>query len=175
MKNFQKGAQGTIVVMLIALLVLVFVLQAFAKKVFFQTLKEEVPTKQAVVPYLSDGMFVDVLVGGVKVNAEIAKSAAKRTKGLSKRYNLDEGKGMLFVFEKAGKYPFWNKDTYIPLDILWIENNKVVHILEGLPVYNEKTAITEFPKAEANFVLEVSEGFVKKNNIKLGDSFKLQN
>lgn len=174
MKNSQRGSQGTIIVMLIALLVLVFILQAFAKKVFFETLRGEVTTKQVITRPLSDGIFIDVLVGGVVVNAEIAKSTAKRTEGLSERYSLDKNKGMLFVFEESGAYPFWNKNTYIPLDILWVENNKVVHVLEGLPAYDGKNAITEFPKAKANFVLEVSEGFIKENNIKLGDSILIK-
>ena len=52
--------------------------------------------------------------------------------GLMFRENMDSDRGMLFIFEKEGEYPFWMKNTLIPLDIIWINKDKeVVFISEN--------------------------------------------
>ncbi|MEK7452721.1 MAG: DUF192 domain-containing protein [Patescibacteria group bacterium] len=169
-KNNQKGNALSFVVMLISLILLIFVGLGFAKNSLFNTLREDIPNKKNVLyESLSDNSVVSIIIKGVTLEVEVAKSKEKKAKGLSKRYELDN-EGMLFIFDKSGVYPFWNKNTYIPLDILWIENDKVAHILEGLPVYNGVETITEFPNVTSSFVLEVKHGFVKDNNIIIGSS-----
>ncbi|MBI3671543.1 UDP-N-acetylmuramyl-tripeptide synthetase [Candidatus Azambacteria bacterium] len=169
MKNGEKGSQVSFMVLLVALLVLVFVGLSFAKNLFFSTLRENVPNKENILSSsFTDDSIVHVSIDGAELITEVAKSDVKKSKGLSDRQFLNAGSGMLFVFDKSGVYPFWNKDTHIPLDILWIENGKVAHILDGLPVYNGVETITEFPNVSANFVLEANHGFVKDNNVKLG-------
>lgn len=163
----QKGSH--IIVVLGIILILLAASFAFVVRKFAVTkLIEEAPIKKQIA--FEDGIFTNVSVGGVIVSAEIAKSNDKKAEGLSNRKNLEEGKGMLFVFSSSGLYPFWNKDTFIPLDILWIENDKVVYIGE-LPAFSGgETAVAASDK-KANFVLEVNAGFVKKHNIKIGDPF----
>src|SRR4030042_2848822 len=56
-------------------------------------------------------------------SVELAVTPEEREEGLMFRKNLDSDKGMLFIFEKEGKYGFWMKKTLIPLDIIWIDDN----------------------------------------------------
>src|SRR3990167_4698666 len=51
-------------------------------------------------------------------NVELARTAEEKTRGLSLRENLSLDSGMLFVFDKDLRYPFWMKDTLIPLDMI---------------------------------------------------------
>ena len=169
-KFSQRGEHKAFIAMIIALILLAFVFLFFAREMAFQKLEENTPTRQNILALrLSDEMFVDVLFANTKIVAEVAKSKEKKAKGLSNIQNLEDGKGMLFVFEELGFQPFWNKETYIPLDILWIKDDAVVHMLEGLPVYDGSNTMREYPPQKANYVLEVKHGFVKENSIKLGD------
>lgn len=81
---------------------------------------------------------------------------------------LSGNEGMLFVFEAAGIYPFWMKNTLIPLDILWLnQNGEVVYIKEkAMPCSDSCEEID--PKVEAEYVLEINVGEVQKHNFQLG-------
>ena len=118
---------------------------------------------------------------------EIADSNYEREKGLMDRENLENNKGMLFVFDSEGIYGFWMKDTLISLDIIWINSEKkVVYIKENAQPCNPfKKSVDgkNSPKNESNceiftnrikakYVLEVNSGIVKELNIKMGDKFE---
>lgn len=63
---------------------------------------------------------------------KVADTGKKRSQGLMYIENLPKNEGMLFVFEKSGIYPFWMKNTKIPLDIIWLNSDKqVVYIKEN--------------------------------------------
>jgi uncharacterized membrane protein (UPF0127 family) len=57
---------------------------------------------------------------------EIADTFASRQQGLMNRSSLQQDAGMLFVFDTPGSYGFWMKNTLIPLDIIWMDENFVV-------------------------------------------------
>lgn len=63
---------------------------------------------------------------------ELATTDQAKQKGLMYRKDLDDDKGMLFVFEKMAWYSFWMKNTYIALDLIWLDENKrIVHIVNN--------------------------------------------
>ncbi|MFH0832785.1 MAG: DUF192 domain-containing protein [Candidatus Aenigmatarchaeota archaeon] len=105
------------------------------------------------------------------VNAEIADTPAERTQGLMFRKSLDEDNGMLFIFESNGYYSFWMKNTYIPLDIIWINNNHVIHIEHAIPCND--SCISYYPNSSARYVLEVNGGFTDRYNIRIGDTITI--
>jgi hypothetical protein len=109
-------------------------------------------------------------------NLTLAKTAQEKMKGLSNRKSLDKNGGMLFIFEKKGKYSFWMKDTFIPLDIIYIDNNKIVDILKNLSPQAGKTGLLPIytPKTDSNYVLEINGGLSEKNKFKVGDTIKLE-
>ena len=89
------------------------------------------------------------------------------------REYLDENSGMLFVFDQSGEYPFWMKNTLIPLDIIWVNNEKkVVFIHENAEPCGNDLCIAIDPHTDAKYVLELNAGAVEKINLKVGDSLQ---
>ena len=92
------------------------------------------------------------------------------------RKELEKGSGMLFIFDREGIYPFWMKNTLIPLDIVWIgSDNKIVFISQNvqpcLPAKGDKflACPTVMPPVRAKYVLELNAGMCEKDGYKIGD------
>lgn len=101
---------------------------------------------------------------------EAAKTNTEREKGLMNRKKLDKNKGMLFIFDKEGIFPFWMKNTLIPLDIIWIDaDKKVVYINENTQLCQNLICPSIIPSTKAKYVLEINAGLVKELNIKISD------
>jgi uncharacterized membrane protein (UPF0127 family) len=102
----------------------------------------------------------------VGLNVEVAKTSAVREKGLMFRTSLGESEGMLFVFDKEEKLNFWMKNTYIPLDIAYINKHGVINeIYYMAPLDISKIYSSVNP---AKYALEVNAGWFNKNKIKIG-------
>ena len=107
---------------------------------------------------------------GIEINVEVADTFSKRRLGLGKRTSLNKNWGMLFVFEQMGRHSFWMKDMNFSLDIIWLDNNRIVHIQK-----NAKPNIIgqEFPIFKplplANFVLEIAAGRANELKLNKGD------
>jgi uncharacterized membrane protein (UPF0127 family) len=105
---------------------------------------------------------------------ELALTQEQRAKGLMHRTQLDENKGMLFVFEKSDKYGFWMKNTLIPLDIIWINENKtIVHINKNTQSCTQDPCISYVSEKESKYVLELNAGTVDGFGIKAGDKVSI--
>lgn len=90
---------------------------------------------------------------------EIADTDAARVQGLSGREGLDTDAGELFVFDKSDFYPFWMKDMKFALDIIWINNDRVVDVVTlPPPSPNQLVPATHVPLVRADSVLEVNAG-----------------
>jgi uncharacterized protein len=107
-------------------------------------------------------------------NIEVVSSSLDRSKGLMFRTSLEEDKGMLFIFPSSSRHSFWMKNTYIPLDIIWInEALEIVHINKDTqPCKDTCNSIT--PDNAAKYVLEINSGLVEKYNFKLGDKVEIK-
>lgn len=107
----------------------------------------------------------------------IADNDKSRQIGLSGKNSLDQKTGMLFIFPKKGKYSFWMKNTKIPLDIIFIDNNKIVHIAKNAPAQkdNQINLPIYTPPTEIDKVLEINGGLSEKFNIKNGDIVTFKN
>jgi len=110
---------------------------------------------------------------------EVAKTEAQRNKGLMGRKELDKDNGMIFVFDKEGIYPFWMKNTLIPLDMIWIKENpstgsgQVVFISQNVQPCKSLICPSVFPNVKAKYVLEINAGIIEKINLKVGDELKI--
>lgn len=105
---------------------------------------------------------------GTEIHAEIANTDAERRKGLSDREAISPFTGMLFLFPKSDVYAFWMKDTHIPLDIIWLQDKKIV---EMTSLAAESTAGTPqyTPRHSANAVLELGQGAYNRFQLAIGD------
>lgn len=102
----------------------------------------------------------------IKVSIEVACTADERQRGLMHRQSLPPNHGMLFVFPQSEYQSFWMKDTYIPLDMIHLDDKKqIVGIVE-----NAKPHTTESRKIDkpSLYVLEVNAFFARKHGITVG-------
>ena len=111
------------------------------------------------------------------VRVEIADTEAKRQRGLMFRETLGPNEGMIFLFEEPGFYPFWMKNTLIPLDMLWLDGSaRVVSIANAVPPCKADPCATYPPDrgTQALYVVEVNAGFAKEHKVKVGDALTLK-
>jgi hypothetical protein len=104
---------------------------------------------------------------------ELAKTKEEKEKGLMFRNHLDKDKGMLFIFDKKEIYPFWMKNTLIPLDIIWIdENQKIVFISKNNQPCLTDNCPSVNPGVKAKDVLEINAGVAEELGIKTGEALE---
>ena len=108
-------------------------------------------------------------IGAKEINIQIADNDEERSKGLSGVTSLGKSEGMLFVFDSKDVTPsFWMKGMKIPLDIIWIDDGKIVKIDNNVPFSNQEKLYA--PGQPIDYVLEVNVGFSDKNSLKIGDA-----
>lgn len=112
---------------------------------------------------------------GNEITVEVADTVEKRSLGLGNRPGLKKGWGMLFVFGKRKQHRFWMKRMQFPLDIIWLDNHRIVHILRNAQpaIPGEKPQIMS-PPLPANFVLEIDAGRASELKLQLGQSLQYQ-
>jgi uncharacterized membrane protein (UPF0127 family) len=107
------------------------------------------------------GKFDDI---DYEFTLEVANTDKKRADGLMFVEELQKNKGMLFIFENEQNLTFWMKNTYISLDILFLDENfKIVSIQK-----NAKPNQTQelYPSnAKAKYVIEINGGMVQELGI----------
>lgn len=99
---------------------------------------------------------------------EVANTQSARNRGLMYRKpgDLAEDQGMLFVFPYEKVQSFWMKNTYLSLDIIFVnEEEKVVGLLHSVPVLNEAPRTVGRPSL---YVVELLAGQAKKHGISVG-------
>lgn len=111
-----------------------------------------------------------VIFSGDTVTAELARTPAEREQGLMYREDLPPGRGMLFVFQDAQYRSFWMRNTFIPLDIAYLDEN--LRIVDIQPM--EPQTEDGHPSAQpAMFALEVPQGWFAAQGIGVGDQARL--
>jgi len=92
-------------------------------------------------------------------SVELAQTDEQRQTGLMGREYLDKDMGMLFIYEDEGVYPFWMKNTLIPLDMIWIDKNATVgRIIKNAEPCGKEYCPSINPNKKANYVLEINGG-----------------
>jgi uncharacterized membrane protein (UPF0127 family) len=116
-----------------------------------------------------------ILPDGFSVNIEIADNEELRAQGLMYRDHLASDAGMLFFFAEEGEYPFWMKNTRIPLDIIWInKERRIAHIGHDVPPCRVPDCPSYPPNANAQYVLELAGGEAVKHGLKNGDVLRFE-
>lgn len=115
----------------------------------------------------------EIKIGDNTLTVAIADSEEERKNGLSNKASLPENEGMLFIFEQKDVYPsFWMRGMLIPIDIIWINDDKVVKIdknLEPPPKDTPNSALSLYsPPKPIDYILEVNTGYSDKNSLDVG-------
>lgn len=107
-----------------------------------------------------------VIFGADTVVAEVAATADEREQGLMYREDVPDGTGMLFVFPDVSVRSFWMANTFVPLDIAFLDTSfNVVDILQMQPLVTESYT----SRAPAMYGLEVRQGWFADRGIRVGD------
>lgn len=109
-----------------------------------------------------------VKINGREITVEIADTPELQFKGLSGRKNLCAGCGMLFVFNDKKERTFVMREMNFPLDIIFIDGNKIVKIEGGLEPEGVNPKNIYKSGAPVDYVLEVNGGFTDKYKIEEG-------
>lgn len=98
---------------------------------------------------------------------ELAISPAEREHGLMERKSLADDRGMLFDFGMTRRANMWMKNTYVPLDMLFIDQKGVILAVKENALPLSEDIIDS--QARVRFVLEVKAGTVQAKKIRVGD------
>jgi uncharacterized membrane protein (UPF0127 family) len=105
--------------------------------------------------------------GGYSFSVEVATSREEQDKGLMFRRELPDGQGMLFDFTTEQEVSFWMENTYISLDIIFINGDgRIRRIAENAEPLSRASIRSDGP---VRAVLEVIAGTARKLGIKQGD------
>jgi uncharacterized membrane protein (UPF0127 family) len=111
-----------------------------------------------------------------QIRVEVADSPEEREKGLMYVRNLPVDQGMLFVFSDEEYRGFWMKNTYIPLDIIFVNSkNRIVDIDEAVPQPNasEEELKTYRSDEPAKYVIETNSTFTERKDVEEGDRVEI--
>lgn len=99
------------------------------------------------------------------LDLEYAVTREEQEKGLMSRDSLPKNSGMLFIYPRPARLAFWMKNTKIPLDIIFIDEQGYVNGIDYLqPLSLDKV----YSPPQTKYALEVNHGWAKQNNIKVG-------
>lgn len=103
----------------------------------------------------------------VSIEIEIADQEDERMQGLMYRHYLPENAGMFFIFDHEELRSFWMKNTYISLDIIYINSDMEIVSIQK---YTQPKSTYSLPSEKpAKYVLEVTAGYTDQYDIKPGD------
>ena len=121
------------------------------------------------IPFRIDGEleFLDSLKNpNARISVEIADDEYEITTGLMYRKAMADSLGMLFIFPTSEQRSFWMKNTYIPLDIIFV-NEKLE--ITAIQKYTQPFSEAPIPSgSEAKYVIEVNAGYCDVRKIKEG-------
>ncbi|MGA9293594.1 MAG: DUF192 domain-containing protein [Ignavibacteriaceae bacterium] len=108
-----------------------------------------------------------------KIDIQIANTDFDRQLGLMFRKSMSENQGMLFIFPQESVQSFWMRNTYISLDMIFVNaDKKIVTIHKNTKTLSDQSYRSTGP---AKYVIEVDAGFSDKFNIKVGDKINWVN
>ncbi|WP_143306120.1 DUF192 domain-containing protein [Chitinophaga vietnamensis] len=102
-----------------------------------------------------------------KIDVQLAQTDQQREDGLMYRKSMTDDQGMLFIFNDMEERSFWMKNTYISLDIIYIDDKMEIVSIQKYATPLSEQSLPSFKKAQ--YVLEVNGGFCDKYHIGYGD------
>lgn len=106
------------------------------------------------------------LLEPVSFQVELADTAESRAQGLMHRKEMAPEAGMLFIYEGPRQAAFWMKNTFIPLDILFLDRAGVVTYVHPQAIPHDETPI--FGGNAVNYVLEINAGLAAELGLAAG-------
>ncbi len=172
MKTTRKNRNFiTLILAVITLLLLIFILLFYFSREEKGSDVAPAQSEALDIPFKKQGELAfieqqnsDTLA---RIDIEMADDVDARARGLMYRRSIPENAGMLFIQEVEEIQSFWMKNTFIPLDILFVDTNKrIVTIHTHTATEKEWNYASTEP---ALYVVEVNAGFSERHGIDTGD------
>lgn len=132
--------------------------------------KTDQSTEETEYKFMKEGSltFTDSLNNPItKIDLEIADTDFDRQLGLMFRKSMETNQGMLFIFPVQETLSFWMRNTYLPLDMIFVNaDKKIVTIHKNTKILSDLSYASTEP---AQYVVEVVAGFTDKFSVKVGD------
>jgi uncharacterized membrane protein (UPF0127 family) len=156
----------------LALLLIAIVVLFFYPGIMIMPAGQENQSQQTIIQQevtSEDGSYaqVNITVNDQVLIANISANPEQRTAGLSSKDALAQNEAMLFVFDNEAAHRFWMKDMKFPIDIIWINSDKIVVDIEHTlqPCNLGVLCSTYEPDDDSLYVLETVSGFAQKYGI----------
>ena len=117
--------------------------------------------------FSNETIEVSIYNKNITFNVEVAKTIEERRTGLMYRKKLLNNEGMLFIFPREKIIQLWMKNTYIPLDVIFISKNKVIVDIKKNMEKLSETIVKS--KVRSRYALEFNAGLINKLDIEIGD------
>ncbi len=112
-------------------------------------------------------LVIKAQTGDHKFTYELADDEDEQARGLMHRKTLDQDHGMLFLYSDEKERFMWMKNTYISLDMLFIDaKGTVVHIQRNVQPLSDDIITSKFPVAA---VFEINGGYARNLGLFEGD------
>jgi uncharacterized membrane protein (UPF0127 family) len=126
----------------------------------------------AATPVASPAPTV-IELAGHRIDVEVADTDLTRARGLMYRSTLPSDQGMLFVFPDSEERTFWMKNTLIPLDMLFFdENRRLVNVQHAVPCRADPCTLYASDD-KARYVVELNAGAAARLGVKPGDMLRI--
>lgn len=175
--NKRKSSKRKISsVQIIALIAIGIALIFLAIQPNFSKRSANKDSKKLEIPFTKEGelSFINQKDNSTirTIDLEIAEGLAETAQGLMYRYSMSDQQGMLFIMDTEKTQDFWMKETYISLDLIFVNSNmEIVRIHERAVPLSEQN-IPSIKKAK--YVVEVIGGFCEKFEIEEGDKISFE-
>jgi len=117
-----------------------------------------------------------VTLGGQDFEVEVAHTAAQRTQGLMFRPSMPDNHGMLFLFPRSRRMAFWMKNTEIPLDILFFDQQaRLIRAHINVPPCRQPPCAHYSSNTAAAMVLELNGGRSRSLGLEAGSRLSIDN
>ena len=119
-----------------------------------------------------------VVFEGHVIRVEIADTPELQAQGLGGRKSLAPDEGMIFPYNEPGGHAFWMRGMFIPIDIIWLRNYRVVHVEPNVPPPAPGTPDRDLPiyrsPVPGNLVLEIAAGRAAELGIAAGSRVDIE-
>jgi len=120
----------------------------------------------AEAQFVTPQVIFETPEGDLVVTVEVARTVNEQTKGLMFRTELKPDAGMIFLYDHDADHSFWMKNTYLPLDMIYIGADGVVvgAVENAAPLTLTSRRIGK----PSRHVLEVNAGFCRSHGVQAG-------
>lgn len=132
---------------------------------------KELTQKSLLEQAAADDAKIALVFENKTIVVEYADDQNERSLGLMYRRKMCDDCGMLFKFDSKRIASIWMKNTYIPLDLAYIDSDGTIIDIHHLEPFNLNAVPSSQPIL---FALEMNVGWLGKNSIKTGQKVKIQ-